>query len=248
MYVCVSPRLRLTSFQLLLKLGCEEDPLRMVQICLLLSTYRSYKNRYYENEHYVVKAYELLVENNALQQDSNPRSPDQLAWKRATMCFMSRAACLLVALKKTSKPEMFGSFASSWPHVSLDDFKEDYEFSWYLSAEAKQNTYQLFFALFQLQMRVVPLGKLLVNRMARDAANLTHSQASPYAGEYLSIEDIELKIDEWKQENNSLLDAEPLESFSSADLKAFKIAQAFTRLSYEYVYCHVGDFPRLLAC
>ncbi len=221
----------------------------MVQIFLLLSTYRSYENRYYENERYVVKAYELLVENNALQQDSNPPRPDLLGWKRATMCFMSRAACLLIALKRTSKPEMFGSFPSFWRNVSLDDFKEDYEFSWYLSAEAKKNTYQLFVALFQLQMGVVPLGKLLVNRMALDAGNLTHSQASPYAGEHLSIEDIELKIDGWKQENNGLLDTKPLESFSSADLKAFKIAQAFTRLSYEYVYRHVGGFiVSLLAC
>ncbi|KAJ9602996.1 hypothetical protein H2200_012291 [Cladophialophora chaetospira] len=231
----VQPRLPVLSERefhgLLTEVQSKPISLALLYAILFVAT----PNRYYENERYVVKAYELLVENNALQQDSHPRSPDPLSWKRATTCFMSRAACLLIALKKTSKPDMFVSFSSFRLHVSLEDFKEDYQFSWYLSAEAKKNTYQLFVALFQLQMRVVPLGKLLVNRMALDAANQSHSQASPYAGEHLSIDEIELKIDEWKQDNGALLDAEPPESFLSTDLKAFKIAQAYTRLSYEYV-------------
>lgn len=178
------------------------------------------------------------MENHAFQRAANPNDSDQPSWKRVVICFMARAACLLIALKRTSKPEMFERFSSDLPTVSLDDFKDDYEFSWFLSAEAKKDNCRLFVSLFHLQMQVVPLGKLLVNRVALDTGNPRHSQVTPFAGEHLSIEDVELRIDEWKQENTKLLNAKPLESFSSADLKAFNIAQAFTKLSYEYVLHH----------
>ncbi|KEF54508.1 uncharacterized protein A1O9_09675 [Exophiala aquamarina CBS 119918] len=202
---------------LLLKLGCEDDPLRRVQVCLLLSTYRSYENRYYENERYVTTAYDLLVENNAFQQSSSPLNPDQLAWKR-----------------KTSRPEMFDSSHPSCPKISVEDFQEDCSFSWYLSKETKQQTYRLFVAIFQLQMRTTELGKLLVYRTALYAPNQTHSQTAPSTPEHLSVENVELKIDEWRQDNRQLLDYEPPYSSSSTDFKAFKIAHAYTMLSYEY--------------
>ncbi|EXJ76135.1 uncharacterized protein A1O5_00643 [Cladophialophora psammophila CBS 110553] len=218
---------------LLLKLGCEDDPLRRVQICLLLSTYRSYENRYYENERYVTTAYDLLVENDAFQQSSTPSNPDQLAWKRACICFLSRAICLLIALKKTSRPEMFDSSLPFCPKISVDDFQEDCSFSWYLSKETKQQTYRLFVAIFQLQMRAAELGKLLVYRTALYTPNQTHSQPAPSTPEYLSVENVELKIDEWRQDNRQLLDYEPPDSSSSTDFKAFKIAHAYTMLSYE---------------
>ncbi|KAJ9504281.1 hypothetical protein H2202_000337 [Exophiala xenobiotica] len=223
---------------LLLKLGCEDDPLRRVQICLLLSTYRSYENRYYENERYVTTAYDLLVENDAFQQSSTPSNPDQPAWKRACMCFLSRAVCLLIALKKTSRPEMFDSSLPFCPKISVDDFQADCSFSWYLSKETKQRTYRLFVAIFQLQMRTAELGKLLVYRTALYTPNQTHSQTVPSAPEHLSVENVELKIDEWRQNNRQLLDSEPPDSSSSTDFKAFKIAHAYTMLSYEYVNRH----------
>ncbi|KAK5461983.1 hypothetical protein LTR20_005932 [Exophiala xenobiotica] len=226
--------LALTARKLLLKLGCEDDPLRRVQICLLLSTYRSYENRYYENERYVTTAYDLLVENDAFQQSSTPSNPDQLAWKRACMCFLSRAVCLLIALKKTSRPEMFDSSLPFCPKISVDDFQEDCSFSWYLSKETKQRTYRLFVAIFQLQMRTAELGKLLVYRTALYTPSQTHSQTVPSAPEHLSVENVELKIDEWRQNNRQLLDSEPPDSSSSTDFKAFKIAHAYTMLSYEY--------------
>ncbi|KAK5050545.1 hypothetical protein LTR84_003826 [Exophiala bonariae] len=219
---------------LLLKLGCEDDLLKRVQICLLLSTYRSYENRYYENERYVTTAYDLLIENDAFQRSSTSTSPDWLAWKRACICFQSRAVCLLIALKKTSRPEMFDSSLLSCSAISMDDFQEDCSFSWYLSKETKQQTYRLFVAVFQLQMRTVELGKLLVYRTAMYSPNQSQSKIMPLKPEHLSVEDVELRIDEWRQENKRLLEHEPPDSSSPTDCKAYKIARAFTMLSYEY--------------
>lgn len=211
-----------------------------MQICLLLSTYRSYENRYYENERYVTTAYDLLVENDAFQTGSSPPTPDHLGWKRAAICFMSRAVCLLIAQKRMSRPEIFDPTLSPCPKISVDDFQEDYSFSWYLSKETKEHTYRLFVVIFQLQMRVVDLGKLLVYRTVLDTPNRTHSQTAPSTPEHLSVEKVELNLDEWRQDNRQLLEFEPPDSSPSTDLKAFKIANAYTMLSYEYVGRHLG--------
>lgn len=131
---------------------------------------------------------------------------------------------------------MFDSSLPFCPKISVDDFQEECSFSWYLSKETKQQTYRLFVAIFQLQMRTVELGKLLVYRTALYTPNQTHSHTAPSTPEHLSVENVELKIDEWRQENRQLLDYEPPDSFSPANFKAIKIAHAYTMLSYEYVH------------
>ncbi len=219
---------RPSSPKLLFELGCEADALRKTQICLLLSTYRSYPNLFYENERWILTAYRII-------QATDTVSSGSIGWKRASVCWMHRFTSLIVGLKWTSNQYLIDALSCTWTDISIQDFEPDYSFSWYLGADLKRHLLSIFVASVGLHVHMGELGKLILRRTSTDMKTMGYDQANLTNFDMQSVEEIELQLEEWKDKHADLMGAEPPGSLFHADASVFRTAQVMLCLAYESV-------------
>jgi hypothetical protein len=220
----------------LFKLGCEADPLRQVQICLLLSTYRNYPGQFYENERWIIKAYRILQDAGALPSKTPDRGfVDEPDWKRACACWLHRFSNSHLGLKWTNSPELMAASQFPWHQITVADFEADFSFSWYLSAEIKRQLTHMFVDRIEMNLHFCQLGKVLWKRTATEMLAIGESLAAvqDQPSDALPIEEIEVRLQKWKQDHGSLFSMEPVPNTSPSEKRLLRAEQILLKLTYE---------------
>lgn len=213
--------------------------MRKTQICLLLSLYRSYPDYFYENERWVINAYHILQVHGVQPfGQSSVGFARNWHWRRVACCWMTRLTSLIVGLKWTSNLDLINALSWSWPSISIDDFHEEYSFSWYLSSEAKRHSLRLFVAGIGLQVQMGAIGARVLNRTASDMQAMGHAKDMPKAAHTASLEEIELGLITWRRDNVALLDSRTPSSMTKFEEQLYKCQQLYWKLGYESVASH----------
>ncbi|KAK5048669.1 hypothetical protein LTR84_005760 [Exophiala bonariae] len=225
---------------LLFKLGCEINPLRKVQICLLLSTYRSYPGQFYENERWIIEAYRTLQASGVLpDKGHNQGFVDGIEWRRVCACWLHRFAGSVIGLKWTSSPDVMEAFSLPWHQITISVFEEDYSFSWFISARTKEQLTRIFLSRLKLLITIGHLNKILWKRTASEitAIGETPEFTPPPPSNCLAIEEIEVRFQRWKLDNGPLLSAETSSSTPRKEQQIVRAEQIHTKLSFEFAMC-----------
>ncbi|KIW79443.1 hypothetical protein Z517_06055 [Fonsecaea pedrosoi CBS 271.37] len=221
----------------LFKLGCESDPMRRVQICLLLSTFKAYPGHFVENERWIIEAYKTIQSVGVWpQKNSTPGFAERSEWNRVCACWLHRFSSALMGLRWTSNPKMMDAISLPWHTLGLKDFERDFSFSWYLSAAVKQQLTRLFVARIEMQVLFGHLGKVLWRRTA-DQLELIGEKPDftpPAPSNPMPIEEMEARYRKWRYDNTSLCELKPHESLPRFERRLLRLEQLITKLTYEY--------------
>ncbi|EXJ91483.1 hypothetical protein A1O3_00031 [Capronia epimyces CBS 606.96] len=181
-------------------------------ISLALITFRNYPGNFYENERWTIKAYRLLETAGVLPNTNTNRSqgfvenPD---WRRVSACWLHRFTSSFMGLKWTSSPELMEAVMFPWHQITLADFEEDFGFSWYLSAETKEQLTRIFVARISLQVTIGHLNKILwkqtVSEMSAIGGKPEIAAPQLTLTDSLPIEEIDVRLQRWKLENEDSL-------------------------------------------
>jgi hypothetical protein len=221
--------------KLMFKLGCEMDSFRRVQICLLLSTYRSYPGHFYDNERWIIKAYRILKDAGMLPQNGLHMTIHNSEWNRLCACWLQRFTSAAIGLKWTSNPELLEACDLSWEHITIDDFREDVNFSWHLSATTKERLAQVFVARLKMNVTMGQLIKILWKRTATEIQSIGEKPEfqPPPSSNPLSLEEVESRLQRWKQEHLSFILTKDRACTPPFEQRLLQAETITTRLIYE---------------
>jgi hypothetical protein len=207
------------------------DDLTNIQICLLLSFQRSYLNSFYDNERWILAAYQRLKQTGTFD-NIKLSAPEFLPWKIVYSCWLMRAIGLVIGLKSTSQPEILNT-----PPISISTSELDSSnFSWFLDGETKKYLSRFFIARISLTCRMVRLCRLILDRGGGTGSLLNHRAVStehPSRSVLGEIEDSDIDLSIWRSEQDGALTNLPPPSMSITDKSAYILHQSLLKLTYE---------------
>jgi hypothetical protein len=220
----------------LFKLGCEQDPMRQVQICLLLSTYRNYPGQFYDNERWIIKAYRIMQNAGQMPTVDEERALEvRPEWKRLCACWFHRFTNAQLGLKWTNSPDLFECTRYPWHEITMNDFKDDFEFSWHSSADLKLLLTQLFVQQLKLDIHICQLDKILWKRTVCEMLATREIVSRPPGEplECLFIENVEASLQNWWRNHASLLTIEAPATMTAFEKRQLHVEQLVAKLTYE---------------
>ena len=210
--------------------------MRQVQICLLLSTYRSYPEQFYENERWIIKAYRILQTTGVLTHETQTQGfSKRPEWQRVCACWLLRFTGAVIGLKWTSSPDMMEAFSFPWHQLTMKSFQEDFSCSWLLSSGTKEQLTRLFVARLDLCAKIGHLIRVLWKRTASEIVALGENPefSPPPPSNSLAIEELEARLQQWKLDNASLLARSASSSAPLFEKRLLHVEQIHTKLIFE---------------
>lgn len=127
------------------------------------------------------------------------------------------------------------AFSLPWHQITSAVFEEDYSFSWFISARTKEQLTRIFLARLKLLVTIGHLDKNLWKRTASDINVIGEKPefTTPSPPEYLAIDEIEGRFQQWKLVNGSLLSMEAPSSTPRKEQRLLRAEQIHTMLTFE---------------
>ena len=205
-----------------------------MQICLLLSYRKTYRDYAFESENFLLEASQHLNEANvpAIVSEKKFSSSELTLWERLYTSWAMRIIGITLGTKRTIPLKR--AIDTTMPNLQISALDDDINFAWFLNIETKQRLAKIFIAKVALIRLVFPFCGFLIKASSDAAPGGRLDACSTHGRSILAVtEELEDILANWLNEYSSVFELVVLSDSDDESESVIFVQQSFLKLTYE---------------